>query len=133
MRDVIFKQAEASGELQAHEEMRQMLAAFVARLSQMTESTSTFHSKLDESARLIEQAKSLTDVAPVLKDVVGATRAMAQDTMSARDELRGMREKAPSPPRPKSPSCTRSLTASASRRATTPLTVRLTARDLMKR
>lgn len=95
LRDVIFKQAEAKGrELQAHEEMRQMLAAFVARLSQMTESTSTFHSKLDESARLIEQAKSLSDVAPVLKDVVGATRAMAQDTMSTRDELRGMREKA---------------------------------------
>lgn len=95
LRDVIFKQAEAKGrELQAHEEMRQMLVAFVARLSQMTESTSTFHSKLDESARLIEQAKSLTDVAPVLKDVVGATRSMAQDTMSARDELRGMREKA---------------------------------------
>jgi diguanylate cyclase len=95
LRDVIFKQAEAKGrELQAHEEMRQMLAAFVARLSQMTESTSTFHSKLDESARLIEQAKSLTDVAPVLKEVVGATRSMAQDTLSARDELRGMREKA---------------------------------------
>ena len=95
LRDVIFKQAEAKGrELQAHEEMRQMLVAFVARLSQMTESTSTFHSKLDESARLIEQAKSLTDVAPVLKDVVGATRSMAQDTMSVRDELRGMREKA---------------------------------------
>lgn len=95
LRDVIFKQAEAKGrELQAHEEMRQMLVAFVARLSQMTESTSTFHSKLDESARLIEQAKSLTDVAPVLKEVVGATRAMAQDTMSTRDELRGMREKA---------------------------------------
>ncbi len=95
LRDVIFKQAEAKGrELQAHEEMRQMLVAFVARLSQMTESTSAFHSKLDESARLIEQAKSLTDVAPVLKDVVGATRSMAQDTMSVRDELRGMREKA---------------------------------------
>jgi len=73
-----------------------MLAAFVTRLSQMTESTSTFHSKLDESARLIEQAKSLTDVAPVLKDVVGATRSMAQDTMSVRDELRGMRERAQS-------------------------------------
>jgi len=97
LRDVIFKQHEAKGrELQAHEEMRQMLAAFVTRLSQMTESTSTFHSKLDESARLIEQAKSLTDVAPVLKDVVGATRSMAQDTMSARDELRGMRERAQS-------------------------------------
>ena len=95
LRDVIFKQAEAKGrELQAHEEMRQMLVAFVARLSQMTESTSTFHSKLDESARLIEQAKTLTDVAPVLKEVVGATRTMAQDTMSVRDELRGMREKA---------------------------------------
>ena len=71
-----------------------MLATFIDRLSQMTESTSTYHGKMEENARLIEQAKTLADIAPVLKDVVGATRSMAHDTLSARDELRGMREKA---------------------------------------
>jgi diguanylate cyclase len=95
LKDVIFKQTEAKGRaIEAQEEMRQMLATFIDRLSQMTESTSTYHGKMEENARLIEQAKTLADIAPVLKDVVGATRTMAHDSLSARDELRGMREKA---------------------------------------
>jgi diguanylate cyclase len=95
LKDVIFKQTEAKGQaMAAHEEMRQMLATFIVRLSQMTESTSVFHSTMEENARLIEQAKTLAEIAPVLKDVVGATRSLAHDSLSARDELRGMREKA---------------------------------------
>lgn len=95
LRDVIFKQTEAKGRaIEAHEEMRKMLATFIERLSQMTESTSTFHGKMEENARLIEQAKTLTEIAPVLKEVVSATRTMAHDSQFARDELRGMREKA---------------------------------------
>ncbi len=95
LKDVIFKQTEAKGQaMAAHEEMRQMLATFIVRLSQMTESTSAFHSTMEENARLIEQAKTLAEIAPVLKDVVGATRSLAHDSLSARDELRDMREKA---------------------------------------
>lgn len=94
LRDVIFKQAEAKGRaIEAHEEMRQMLATFIERLSQMTESTSTFHGKMEENARLMEQAKTLAEITPVLKEVVSATRTMAHDSQFARDELRGMREK----------------------------------------
>ena len=95
LKDVIFKQTEAKGRaMEAQEDMRQMLATFIERLSQMTESTSTFHGQMEESARLIEQAKTIADIAPVLKDVVGATRSMAHDSLSVRDELRDMREKA---------------------------------------
>lgn len=94
LRDVIFKQTEAKGRaLEAQEEMRQMLATFIERLSQMTESTSAYHGQMEENARLIEQAKTIAEIAPVLKDVVGATRTMAHDSLTARDELRGMREK----------------------------------------
>ena len=95
LKDVIFKQTEAKGRaIEAQEEMRQMLATFIERLSQMTESTSAYHGKMEENARLIEQAKTLAEIAPVLKEVVGATRSMAHDSLSARDELRGMRERA---------------------------------------
>lgn len=97
LKDVIFKQTEAKGRaLEAQEEMRQMLATFIDRLSQMTESTSLYHGRMEENARLIEQAKTLSEIAPVLKEVVSATRTMAHDSLSARDELRGMREKAQS-------------------------------------
>jgi diguanylate cyclase len=42
----------------------------------------------------MEQAKKLEEIAPVLKEVINATRIMASETLNVRDELRGMREKA---------------------------------------
>ena len=95
LRDVMFKQAEARGRaVQAQEEMRVMLATFIERLSHMTDSTSAFGGKMEEHAKLIEQAKSFEEVTPVLKEMVSATRTMAQDSLNARNELRGMREHA---------------------------------------
>lgn len=94
LKDVIFKQTEAKGRAQeAEEELRRMLATFVERLSQMTESSSSFHGKMEESVRQIEQAKRIEEIAPVLREVVSATRAMAGESLTVRDELRAMREK----------------------------------------
>ena len=95
LKDVIFKQKDAKDKaVQLQNEMRQMLAIFIERLSQMTQSSGDFHNKLEDSARQIEQAKTIADIAPVLKEVVGATRAMASESLNVRDELRSMREKA---------------------------------------
>lgn len=95
LKDVIIKQKDAKEKaLHAQNEMRQMLASFIERLSEMTEATGSFQEKLEDSARQIEQAKSLAEIAPVLKGVVGATRTMALDSKTARDELREMHVKA---------------------------------------
>ena len=95
LKDVIFKQKEAKERaVQAQNDLRDMLKAFIERLSEITQSTGSFHEKLEESARLIEQAKSMAEIAPVLKDVVGATRNMASDSQTARNELSAMRERA---------------------------------------
>lgn len=95
LKDVIFKQKDAKQKaIEAQDEMRQMLATFIDRLSQISQSTGSFHEMLEGSARQIESAKSLTEIAPVLKEVVGATRNMAHETMSARDELQTMRVQA---------------------------------------
>ncbi|APW41103.1 GGDEF domain-containing protein [Rhodoferax saidenbachensis] len=95
LKDVIFKQKDAKERaVQAQNEMREMLAAFIDRLSQMASSSGVFYEKLESSARLIEQAKTLAEIAPVLKDVVGATRGMAQDSKQSRDELHAMRVRA---------------------------------------
>lgn len=95
LKDVIFKQKEAKERAtQAQEEMRQMLATFIQRLSEMTHSTDTFHEKLVENARQMEQAKTMAEIAPVLKEVVGATRSMAAQSKSAGDELQVMRARA---------------------------------------
>ena len=95
LKDVISKQKDARHKTSlAQAEMRQMLAAFIDRLSQISQSTGSFQEKMEESARLIENAKSIEEIAPVLKEVVGATRNIAKDTLSARDELQAMREQA---------------------------------------
>jgi diguanylate cyclase len=95
LKDVIFKQKDAKERaLLAQEEMRQMLATFIDRLSDMARSTGSFHEKLEENARQIEQAKTMAEIAPVLKEVVGATRHMAHQSQSTSDELQAMRERA---------------------------------------
>lgn len=95
LKDVIFKQKDAKEHaLQAQNEMRQMLAAFIDRLSEMARSTGSFHEKLEENARQIEQAKTLSEIAPVLKEVVSATRAMASQSKTSSEELQTMRDRA---------------------------------------
>lgn len=94
LKDLMFKQVEAKGRtLEAQQQMRLLLATFLERLAQMTESTSTYHNRIEESARLIERAKTIEEIAPLLKDVVSTTRGIAFDIGKVRDELRGMREK----------------------------------------
>jgi diguanylate cyclase len=88
------KQSEAkSRSVEAQEELRQMLAAFIERLATMTESSSSFQGKIEESAREIAQIKSIDDLAPLLKDILAATRVMSEETSGARDQLKTLREK----------------------------------------
>jgi diguanylate cyclase len=94
LKDVIFKQKDAKERsLQAQNEMRQMLATFIDRLSEMAKSSGTFHQKLEDNARQIEQAKTIEEIAPLLKEVVSATRNMANQTLTSSEELQAMRER----------------------------------------
>lgn len=93
LKDVMFKQTEAKGcSIEAQELMRQMLATFVERLAQMTDSTSAYPDRMEENVRCIGQATSITEIAPMIKDVIGATRDMVHDIDTARDQLQSMRE-----------------------------------------
>jgi diguanylate cyclase len=94
IKDLMFKQTEARHRtLLAQEEMRRMVAVFIERLALMTDTTGAQHSRMEESARLIEKAKSLEEIAPVLKDVVATTRDIALSVRRTHDELHAMREK----------------------------------------
>jgi len=94
LNDVMRKQIDAKGRtLQAQDEMRHMLATFIERLAQMTDSTSVYHNSMEHNARLLEQAKRIEEIGPVLQNVIGATRVIAAEMKSTRDELREMREK----------------------------------------
>ncbi len=94
LKDVIFKQGEAKGRAtEAQAQMQQLLATFVDRLSLMTETSSVYHGKIENCARMIEQATTLEELGPVLQEAIHATRAMADDTAHSRDELQAMRVK----------------------------------------
>jgi len=94
LKDVIFKQTEAKGRaMEAQDELRKMLGTFIERLSQMTETSSSYQGKMEESMRQLEQAKKIEEIAPVLKEVISATRLMTSESTTVRDELRTMREK----------------------------------------
>ena len=94
LRDVMVKQSEAkSRSVEAQEELRLMLSAFIERLSSMSESSTTFQSRIEESALEIEQVKNIEDLAPLLKKVISATRVMAEETAGSREQLKMLQSK----------------------------------------
>ena len=94
LKDVIFKQTEAKARAaEAQEQMKDMLATFIERLAQMTASSTTYHETMERCADLIGKASSIQEIAPVLAEVMSATRAMALDTKLTHTELQDLRER----------------------------------------
>ena len=70
----------AARTVEAQEQMKEMLATFIERLARITDSSTTYHSTVERCAELIGKATTLEEIAPVMKEVMGATRAMALDS-----------------------------------------------------
>jgi len=95
LKDVIFKQTEAKSRMvEAQDQMKEMLGAFIERLRAMTEASSSYHDTMEACAQQIASASTLEEIAPVLKQVMGATRSMALDSRLAHDELHELRQRA---------------------------------------
>lgn len=94
LKDVIFKQTEAKARtVEAQEQMKEMLSTFIERLARMTASSSNYQSTMERCAELIGKASTLQDIAPVLQEVMTATRSMALDSRVAHDELEDLRQR----------------------------------------
>ncbi len=94
LKDVIFKQTESKARtLEAQEQMKDMLATFIERLAKITASSTTYQGTMERCADLIGKANTLQDIAPVLQEVMSATRAMALDSRMTHDELQDLRER----------------------------------------
>ncbi len=94
LKDVIFKQTEAKARtIEAQEQMKDMLAAFIDRLAKITASSTSYQGTMARCADLIGKASTLEEIAPVLQEVMAATRAMALDSRVAHDELQDLRER----------------------------------------
>ncbi len=94
LRDVMVKQARAKHRsMEAQEEMRQMLSAFIARLATMSASSSAFQGRIEASARQMESITRIEDLAPLLHEVIETTRSMAEETAVSREQLESLQEK----------------------------------------
>lgn len=94
IRNVMAKQTEArSRSLEAQEEMRAMLSAFVESLSAMNQSSNAFKGKIEESARKFAQVRTIEEMTPLLKDVIETTNGMVEETRNAHDRLQILQEK----------------------------------------
>lgn len=94
LREVIARQAAAKQKAdEAQAELRNMLAVFLERLTSMGASTGQYHGQLENGVQRIGQAKTVADIAPVLRDVMSATRQMSDTSVKMQAELSAIRQR----------------------------------------
>ncbi len=71
-----------------------MLAAFLDQLSAMNQSSSAFQVSIEASAQQLATVRTIEDLTPLLKQVIDATRAMAEDTGYAHEQLAALQSRA---------------------------------------
>lgn len=95
LKDLIFKQSQLKHSLvQSQHDLRQLLAGFVDQLARFTESTGTFHDRIVANAARIAAARDIGEIGSALDEVIHDTRAIQEEAMRSRDELRASRERA---------------------------------------
>lgn len=94
IKDVIFKQSSLKKSLiDAQDQIKQMLATFVDRLADFSETTSGYHDKIEQCAEKISKASDITELTEVLAEVMRETRVIQLNAQRSRDELSEMRDK----------------------------------------
>lgn len=95
MKDVIVKQGVLKKSLtDAQAQLKAMLATFVDRLADFSETTGDYHAKIERCAEKISQANDIAELTEVLDEVMRETRVIQLDAQRSHDELQQMREKA---------------------------------------
>ena len=88
LREVIYKQGLLKqGIAESKDAMRGMMVSFVDRLEGMAASTGEYHDRVAGYSHAIAQARSITDLGRVLKDVLADTAGVQAQALRARDDL----------------------------------------------
>jgi diguanylate cyclase len=94
MKDVIFKQSALKQSLnEAKDRLKLMLATFVDRLADFSETTSDYHDKIEHCAEKISKANDISELSDVLDEVMRETRVIQLNAQRSRDELTDMRRR----------------------------------------
>jgi len=94
LKEVIYKQGALKKYLHdAQDRLKTMLATFVDRLADFSETTSSYHDKIERCAERISQASDIGQLSDVLGEVMQETRTIQLAAQRSRDELREMRRR----------------------------------------
>jgi diguanylate cyclase len=92
LKEVIFKQSSLKLSLdKAKERLKTMLASFVDHLAHMSESTGSYHEKIESCAVRIGSAKDIAELSDVIEEVMRETRTIQISAERSRDEMRIMK------------------------------------------
>ncbi|MHB8788219.1 MAG: GGDEF domain-containing protein [Thauera sp.] len=95
LKELILKQGQLKhtlAETQRH--LRDMLAGFVDQLARFSESTGAYHDRIGTCAQRIAQARDITEIGPLLDEVMNETRGIQEEARRSRDELLVARQQA---------------------------------------
>jgi diguanylate cyclase len=88
LRDAIIKQSSLKQSLtDAKATPKSMMATFIDRLGELTESTGEYHSKIEGYSQKIGKADNLTELSHILKDVMHDTRVIQASALRSHEEL----------------------------------------------
>lgn len=88
LKELIHKQGQLKHTLaQSQRHLRDMLAGFVDQLARFSESTGAYHDRIGQCAQRIAQANDITEIGPLLDEVMTETRSIQDEARRSRDEL----------------------------------------------
>ncbi len=94
MKEVIYKQSALKTQLlEAQNRLKAMLASFVDRLADFSETTSGYHDKIESCAEKISKASNISELSNVLDEVMHETRLAQLNAQRSRDEMQMMRQR----------------------------------------
>jgi len=94
LKEIIYKQGVLKKSLaDAKTALKNMLASFIDRLSEMSETAGGFHEKIAGCADKIAKANDISQLASVVGEVMSATRDVQAAMLRSRDELQATKKK----------------------------------------
>ncbi len=88
LKEVLFKQGTLKHSLdEAKTTLKNMIATFVDRLGEMSDSTGGYHDKIEDYSGKLRQAEDINQMNAILADILRDTKNMQTDIQRTRDEL----------------------------------------------
>ena len=93
LRDAIIKQGFLRQSItEAKTTLKTLMASFIDRLGEITESTGDYHQKIEHYSQKISKSNNLTELSHLLEDIMQDTRIIQASALRSHEELLGTRK-----------------------------------------